>query len=63
VPLLEHAAVRAANRATDGKKKKAKDNKKARRWAKEREKLDRGKRWQGSDSEEEEEERDGSPVE
>ena len=32
-PLPEHAAVRAANRIVDEKRKK-KDNKKARRWAK-----------------------------
>ena len=62
--LPEHAVMRLANHAIDEKKKKAKDDKKARWWAKERAKLDRGKRWQGLDNEEEEEEEgDGSPIE
>lgn len=61
MPLPEHAALRAANRATDEKWKKKKDDKKAKWRVKERAKLDRGKRWQGSEEkEEEEEEGDGS---
>ena len=43
-PLLEHAAMRVVNHATDEKKKKVKHNKKARWQAKEWAKLDQGKR-------------------
>ena len=42
--LLEHMAVREANRATDEKRKKEKDDKKARRRVKQRVGLNRGKR-------------------
>ena len=52
-PLLEHAAVRAANHAADEKRKK-KDEEKAKRRVKERAKLDRGRRRQGLEDEEEE---------
>ena len=42
--LLEHTVVRAANCAADEKRKKEKDDKKARRWAKQRARLNQGKR-------------------
>lgn len=48
--------MRAVNGAIDEKKKKVQDDKKVRQWVKEREKLDQGKRQQGSDDEGEEEE-------
>ena len=44
VPLPEHAAVRAVNCTMDEKRKKEKDDKKARRWTKQRVMLNRGKR-------------------
>ena len=53
--LLEHMAVREANCATDEKRKKEKDDNKARRQAKQRARLNRGKWQQGSEEEEEEE--------
>ena len=55
-PLPEHAAVRAANRTADENRKNEKDDKRAKRWVKERAKLNRGKRQQGSEEEEEEKE-------
>ena len=44
VPLPEHATMRAANHATDEKRKKEKDNKKARWRMKQRARLNQGKR-------------------
>ena len=65
-PLLEHAAVRAANRAADEQRKKKKDEKEKKWRSKQRAKLQRGKRRQGSSEEEEEEEEEedglGSPI-
>jgi len=67
--LSEHAAVRATNHAIDEWRKKDKDDKEKKWWAKERAKLQRGKWRQRSseeerEGEEEEEEDDdsGSPI-
>lgn len=54
-PLPEHVSVRAANRATDKKRKKETDDKERKKREKERVKLQRGKRQQGSSSSEEDE--------
>ena len=54
--LLEQAAMRVANRATDEQRKKKKDDEEKKRWSKQRAKLQRGKQCQGSSGEEEEEE-------
>ena len=42
MPLLEHTTVRAANHAIDEKRKKEKDDKKVRLWAKQRARLNQG---------------------
>jgi hypothetical protein len=59
MPLPEDEVVRAANRATDEAAcKKKKDAEKAKKEAQEHAKLQRGKRWQGSDEEAEEDDDD-----
>ena len=66
--LPEHADVRAANHAMDEQWKQKKDDKEKNWQSKQRAKLQRGKRCQGSSREEEEEEEEeeedgsGSPI-
>lgn len=60
--LPDHAAIRVVNHTVDKKRKKEKGDKKVRRWAKQRARMNRGKRKQGSEEEEEEEEGDSSGL-